>query len=157
AEQLIGESIWSALMYRNVISNVTQVTPIAILDASTNYPGLQTALTACNAMAAQILSAPPQITTNNKGGTWTVGGNGLTLLTTVVPPNAPQYQWSACKAAANANANNSNIANSNSLHPGGANHLFVDGSVRFIKSTTNIQTYMALGTRGNGEVVSADS
>jgi prepilin-type N-terminal cleavage/methylation domain-containing protein/prepilin-type processing-associated H-X9-DG protein len=44
-----------------------------------------------------------------------------------------------------------------SLHPGGANALMGDGSVRFLKSTTNLATLRALGTRAMGEVVSSDS
>ena len=32
-----------------------------------------------------------------------------------------------------------------------------DGSVRFIKNSINIQTWMALGTKGKGEVTSSDS
>ena len=35
--------------------------------------------------------------------------------------------------------------------------VFADGSVHFLKGTINLQTYWALGTRANGEVVSADS
>ena len=44
-----------------------------------------------------------------------------------------------------------------SQHPGGANFVFADGSVKFIKESVNMNTYHALGTRGTGEVVSADS
>jgi prepilin-type N-terminal cleavage/methylation domain-containing protein/prepilin-type processing-associated H-X9-DG protein len=44
-----------------------------------------------------------------------------------------------------------------SLHPGGANFVFGDGSVKFLKESVNLATYRALGTRGGGEVVSADS
>ena len=44
-----------------------------------------------------------------------------------------------------------------SFHPGGVNMAFCDGSVRFIKSTINQQTFMALGTRNLGEVISSDS
>ena len=44
-----------------------------------------------------------------------------------------------------------------SNHPGGANFVFGDGSVRFVKQTINLVTYRAIGTRGNGEVFSADS
>jgi prepilin-type processing-associated H-X9-DG protein len=44
-----------------------------------------------------------------------------------------------------------------SKHPGGANMLFGDGSVKFLKDSVSLQTYRALGTRNGGEVVSADS
>jgi prepilin-type N-terminal cleavage/methylation domain-containing protein/prepilin-type processing-associated H-X9-DG protein len=43
-----------------------------------------------------------------------------------------------------------------SLHPGGCNFLFCDGSVRFIKETVNPQVFSNLATRAGGEVVSAD-
>jgi prepilin-type N-terminal cleavage/methylation domain-containing protein/prepilin-type processing-associated H-X9-DG protein len=49
------------------------------------------------------------------------------------------------------------IASYGSAHPGGANFLMGDGSVRFIKQTINPSTYTALGTRAGGEVISADS
>jgi prepilin-type N-terminal cleavage/methylation domain-containing protein/prepilin-type processing-associated H-X9-DG protein len=42
-------------------------------------------------------------------------------------------------------------------HPGGANFLFGDGSVRFLKSSLNLITYCALGSRAGGEVISSDS
>jgi prepilin-type processing-associated H-X9-DG protein/prepilin-type N-terminal cleavage/methylation domain-containing protein len=44
-----------------------------------------------------------------------------------------------------------------SQHPGGVNVLFADGSVRFLKNSTNVQTLSALCTRANGEVVDASS
>jgi prepilin-type processing-associated H-X9-DG protein len=44
-----------------------------------------------------------------------------------------------------------------SYHPGGVNVLFGDGSVKFVKSTVNGNTWRALGTVGGGEVVSADA
>ena len=43
-----------------------------------------------------------------------------------------------------------------SLHPGGASFLMGDGSVKFIKETINQTSYMALGTRAGGEIISAD-
>ncbi len=49
------------------------------------------------------------------------------------------------------------IASFGSQHPGGANFLMGDGSVRFIKQTVAPAVYAGLGTRGGGEVTSADS
>ncbi|QEH37181.1 Type II secretion system protein G precursor [Aquisphaera giovannonii] len=43
------------------------------------------------------------------------------------------------------------------FHPGGANFLIGDGSVRFIKETVTMSIFAQLVTRAGGEVVSADS
>jgi prepilin-type N-terminal cleavage/methylation domain-containing protein/prepilin-type processing-associated H-X9-DG protein len=48
-------------------------------------------------------------------------------------------------------------ASPNSMHPGGVNMGFADGSVRFIKDSINPQTWWALGSRANGEVISSDA
>jgi prepilin-type N-terminal cleavage/methylation domain-containing protein/prepilin-type processing-associated H-X9-DG protein len=44
-----------------------------------------------------------------------------------------------------------------SRHPGGANLLLGDGSVRFIKNSINIPTWQAIGTKAGGEIISADA
>jgi prepilin-type processing-associated H-X9-DG protein len=44
-----------------------------------------------------------------------------------------------------------------SLHPGGANLLFADGHVQFLKASINPMTYNALGSRAGGEVISSDA
>jgi prepilin-type processing-associated H-X9-DG protein len=44
-----------------------------------------------------------------------------------------------------------------SQHPGGANILFGDGSVRFVKSTVALEAWRSLGTRAGGEAVSSDA
>jgi prepilin-type N-terminal cleavage/methylation domain-containing protein/prepilin-type processing-associated H-X9-DG protein len=44
-----------------------------------------------------------------------------------------------------------------SEHPGGANFVFADGAVKFLKNNINMVTYCALGSRNGGEVVSADA
>ncbi|HEX3147779.1 MAG TPA: DUF1559 domain-containing protein [Gemmataceae bacterium] len=40
-----------------------------------------------------------------------------------------------------------------STHPQGCNFLFCDGSVRFLKQSISMTTYMALGSRNGGEVI----
>ena len=44
-----------------------------------------------------------------------------------------------------------------SRHPGGANMLYADGSVRFLKSTINPTPWRAMATRNLGEVISSDA
>jgi prepilin-type N-terminal cleavage/methylation domain-containing protein/prepilin-type processing-associated H-X9-DG protein len=47
--------------------------------------------------------------------------------------------------------------NASSSHPGGVNVLFMDGSVRFIKSSVNYQPWYAIATPDNNETFSADA
>src|SRR5262249_21500667 len=44
-----------------------------------------------------------------------------------------------------------------SQHPGGANFLLMDGSVRFIRATITLPTMWAVCTRNLGEVISGDA
>jgi prepilin-type processing-associated H-X9-DG protein len=46
---------------------------------------------------------------------------------------------------------------SRSYHPGGANALLADGSVRFFKNSINVITFRAAASTRGGEVVSSDS
>jgi len=49
------------------------------------------------------------------------------------------------------------IVTATSNHSGGVNVAFADGSVKFIKDSINVQTWWALGTRNQGEVISSDA
>jgi prepilin-type processing-associated H-X9-DG protein len=44
-----------------------------------------------------------------------------------------------------------------SLHSGGANALFGDGSVKFLKETISPATFAAIMTRACGEITSSDA
>lgn len=72
-------------------------------------------------------------------------------------PNSNQFPWSNCKWGTSGAAQQSEYAKADSYHPGGVNVLFADGSVRFVKDSVNVNTWMALGTRAGGEIVSSDS
>lgn len=69
----------------------------------------------------------------------------------IMPPDQP-----ACAVSA-AFGNVDSFIGPSSFHPGGANVLFMDGSVRFIKSTVAVATWNALGTRAGGEAISSDA
>ncbi len=49
------------------------------------------------------------------------------------------------------------IVGASSFHPGGVNVGFLDGSVKFIKSSVNPISWWAIATKAGGEVVSSDS
>jgi prepilin-type N-terminal cleavage/methylation domain-containing protein/prepilin-type processing-associated H-X9-DG protein len=49
------------------------------------------------------------------------------------------------------------MLSASSYHPGGVNVLFMDGSVRFVKSSVNYLTWYAIATPNNNEVVSSTS
>jgi len=126
-----------------------------VLDVSTNPTGLLTDLRACeDGYKTQTGKF------HNRGFRWAETGLNFSLFNTIVPPSSNTYQFSACansRAASSNNAYDGQYQNANSNHPGGANFLFCDGSVKFLKSTINMPTYWALGTRAHGEVISADS
>ena len=67
----------------------------------------------------------------------------------------PNTKWYDC-AVFGAAFNNVHGA-ARSFHSGGANVAFADGSVHFIKDSISLPTWMALGTRAGGEVVSSDA
>ncbi len=47
--------------------------------------------------------------------------------------------------------------NASANHPGGVNVLFMDGSVRFIKSSVNWQPWYAISSPDGGETISSDA
>ena len=81
---------------------------------------------------------------------------GLTSYMHWTPPNTPP-----CNNPADASwlsyVGPYGSASANSMHPGGVNVCFADGSVRFVKSSVSLQAWWGLGTRAGGEVISADS
>jgi prepilin-type N-terminal cleavage/methylation domain-containing protein/prepilin-type processing-associated H-X9-DG protein len=125
------------------------------LDIRTNTANVMADLQACS-LAFQT---PGGIDSDqDKGYTWTCGSPGIGLFNTIVPPSSPQYKWSACRfGCVGCGADYGQYNNANSNHPGGANVAFVDGSVRFTKSSIAMTVWWALGSRAGGEVISSDS
>ena len=87
-----------------------------------------------------------------KGEYWTLQDSGRGgPYYHVMPPDQP-----ACAISA-AFGNVDSFIGSSSFHPGGANVLILDGSVRFVKASVGLAAWNALGTRSGGEVISADA
>jgi prepilin-type processing-associated H-X9-DG protein len=87
-----------------------------------------------------------------KGEYWTLQDSGRGgPYYHVMPPNQQ-----ACAVSAAFGTVDSFIG-SGSSHPGGANVLIVDGSVRFVKASIGFAAWNALGSRNGGEAISADA
>jgi prepilin-type processing-associated H-X9-DG protein len=157
AESLVGDTGGgNSASYLNRNNSVTNVSAAAIAEAydasSLNYANV--VLPAINACTTAI-KANSNVTTAN-GNRWAWGAVGISLFNTVVTPNlAP---WNACRdSCPGCSPDDSMFASAQSNHPGGVNVLLADGSGRFVKNSISVQTWMGLGTRGNGEVISSDS
>jgi prepilin-type N-terminal cleavage/methylation domain-containing protein/prepilin-type processing-associated H-X9-DG protein len=91
--------------------------------------------------------------TSAVGESWALADFGYTLGTMVLEPN-PKY---ANCVVTTSGVQNPGMMNAMSRHPGGANILKCDGSVGFLKDSTNRPVIWALGSRAQGEVVSSDA
>jgi prepilin-type N-terminal cleavage/methylation domain-containing protein/prepilin-type processing-associated H-X9-DG protein len=90
------------------------------------------------------------------GGDWAIGLVGFTLGNVVTPPN-PSYPNCSTNTPTQGGFEAPGTYGLSSFHPGGCNVLMCDGSVHFLKNSINSQTLWALGSRSQGEVVSADA
>ncbi len=143
----------------NSALGVTTIQQYDVLDATTqlNNGNLITALNLCTS-AFKTGSADAGTISPDNSVRWAWGAVGMTLFNTIVPPNSTQYAWNSCRnTCVKCSPDDSSYSNSQSNHPGGCNFLMADGSVKFLKSTIALQTYLALGTRAGGEVISADA
>jgi prepilin-type N-terminal cleavage/methylation domain-containing protein/prepilin-type processing-associated H-X9-DG protein len=127
------------------------------------YSGVTTASFTSDIQFAQACAGVVPLTTNTgttagqqswgwKGEWWAYGGTMIYSHTNL--PNryamdyTDQHQDGQGKTT---------LINASSNHPGGVNVLFMDGSVRFIKSSVGIMPWYAIATPDGGEVVSSDS
>ena len=154
-ESLRGHGRLDHIPWRNDVAGVAAVKQARLYDAWQNRPRILSALTACNVKEKSEYQAHPS--GHQKGHTWAYGNLGITKFNTITPPNSQQYPWGSCAVHAGMFAGSSEIVGTSSNHPGGANFLFGDGSVHFIKSTVQMRTYWSLGTRADGEVISSNT
>jgi prepilin-type N-terminal cleavage/methylation domain-containing protein/prepilin-type processing-associated H-X9-DG protein len=167
AEWLVGDGRGAALgganppsRYRgNLMSGVssTGVDPGTLYDAYTNPQTVFANLQLCS---DQFRTTTVGIT-DLKGWRWGLGASGYSMFNSLQTPNDHQYPIGGCREnyaqGSNSWPDASFSVGAASNHPGGCNVLFADGSVRFVKDSINRMTWWALGTKGNGEVISSDA
>jgi prepilin-type N-terminal cleavage/methylation domain-containing protein/prepilin-type processing-associated H-X9-DG protein len=108
--------------------------------------------------AAMFQSSSANIGSDH-GYRWAIGITGYSMFNTIQTPNDADYPFSACRLDGGPNdyPDSGFAYGSSSAHPGGINACLADGSVRFVKNSISRSVWWALGTKANGEVLSADS
>lgn len=91
------------------------------------------------------------------GQKWCQGLFGSTVGNVLVPPNS-SYPYCNIEAwCCDTDGSYGASIGMSSYHSGGANALFADGSVHFLKASLNQVTLWGMGSRNQGEVISADA
>ena len=155
SESLVGDaSNLSVFRPNNSVTGVSAATIGAVFDASAiPIATLNTALQGC--MLA-YRTGPTVNISNLNGNRWGWGATTMTLFHTIVPPNSKQFAFNSCRQdCGGCGPDDSAFSNAQSYHAGGVNVLMCDGSVKFIKDSINMRTWMTLGTKANGEVISS--
>ena len=155
-EAITGDYKQLKKKHRKMASGVLGTVPDTMLvyDARTIMPNIISAANQC----LQLINTSPG-SNSNRGLRWQTGSPGLTLTNIIFTPNSNQYQFSACRldCSSGCGTDFGHLFTPSSIHPGGVNVLFGDGSVRFVKDSINQNVWMSLGTRDGSEVVSSDS
>jgi prepilin-type N-terminal cleavage/methylation domain-containing protein/prepilin-type processing-associated H-X9-DG protein len=106
--------------------------------------------TTCAAGVSSASTRGPRTVT--LGQYWGVGLPMLTMGNIILGPNPKIPNCGFLNSY-----NSGGMFTLSSYHPGGANIVMGDGSVRFLKDSVSLPTIWALGSRGQGEVISSDS
>jgi prepilin-type processing-associated H-X9-DG protein len=166
SEALVGTGGNGAFNYRGNGVSVNCYNWAYDASQNANYY-LNTVFPQCNAgwmVATTTNPASGVVLGTDRGWYWGWGSEAMALFNTIIPPSSNTYQWSFCRSGCNTccggapcyDADHAEIANANSAHPGGANVMFADGHVQFIKNSLALTVWWSLGTRLNGEVISTD-
>jgi prepilin-type N-terminal cleavage/methylation domain-containing protein/prepilin-type processing-associated H-X9-DG protein len=150
SEVLVGDNSTNWVPTAGLTLMTSLPASVQVLDASANWPAVQAGAQICNA----AWNSQTGTLNTDHGGPWLRGTLAHTMFNTVLTPNSQEYPWAFCSTNF---VGDSEYVTASSKHPGGVNTLMGDGSVRFIKDSVSQQTWWALGTRANGEVISSDS
>lgn len=128
---------WPAFGYRNPNRRFADITD----GTSTTFFAGETVYNYRDSLWPASAGAPHAGTVRFGTARWVVGYPRIALGTTLFPFNVHT-------AAA--------MGGYASMHPGGGQFLFADGSVRFLSQNVNVVTYRAAATMNGGEVTSAE-
>ena len=136
-------------------SGVTRNTPTMWMANNSAYvTALMSWLQSC---ATSLAKSSTTNDANTTGMTWAFCTYGDSLGSMVLPPNSRYPSCLNTTANGSGDKMNPGVFNLGSHHPGGANVLMADGSVKFLKDSTNMQAIWAIGSRAQGEVLSSDA
>jgi len=156
SEALVGNSLANTLYRGNAMMPYNGGTQPYLFDAFQNPQLILTELQKCASSFTQANAGNIAV---RRGFRWGSGIPGFTLFNVLQTPNDQTYKVNGCRSDCNAGCNmDSGFSyGASSNHSGGCNVLMGDGSVKFVKSSINRTTWWGLGTRGGGEVISADA
>jgi prepilin-type N-terminal cleavage/methylation domain-containing protein/prepilin-type processing-associated H-X9-DG protein len=130
---------------------LTQNTQDMIMSAA-SQPKLMAWLATCVTGASPATASTRGPRTTTLGQYWSIGLPILTMGNIVLAPN-PKFPNCGFLNS----YNSAGMYTLSSYHSGGCNVVMGDGSVRFMKDSVSLPTIWALGSRAQGEVISADS
>jgi prepilin-type N-terminal cleavage/methylation domain-containing protein/prepilin-type processing-associated H-X9-DG protein len=150
----------------NRVSPSTDVVFVGTLPAGTArnngslnmaYPALVAGLPAwLQACKAALASSGRTNHSSAIGEAWAFGITGVSMGNLLVAPNPKTPHCNSGTVAGNT-LQNPGLYAPGSYHPGGAQTLLLDGSVRFLKDSTDPSVVWSLGSRAQGEIISADA
>ena len=106
-------------------------------------------------------SLPPTSAEESRGGeSWFISGFHFTSYNHCLPPNDKRpdcaLNLDSDTSSLDARVNLEGVFAASSFHQGGVNCLLMDGSVRFVLDSVNLDIWRALATRSGGELTSAE-
>ncbi|WZO99359.1 DUF1559 domain-containing protein [Isosphaeraceae bacterium EP7] len=157
AEWLVGDGRQSAgSKYRGNMEMGDTSPGTGYLNALGNLVQVQSNIATCRTKFQNEPNTADSTISDLKGWRWALGCYGFGSFNTVQIPNDTV---GGCRTGSGpqAWADGGWAVGASSSHPGGINTLFADGSCKFVKSTINHATWMSIGTRSGGEIVSSDA
>lgn len=126
--EAIGPWSWKSIIYH---------TPVRYVSLSSMDPLIQN----CRQAAIRRVAGPRE---SRVGSTWVDAGSSVVYTHTLYPNDV---------SCANGDENFEGILSAGSAHPGGVNLLLLDGSVRFVSSSIDLNVWRAIGDRHGGNFV----